>query len=286
MRNLLFLGHILYLPGIFPIFIIGLSILSIAVVFVYIRNYNKQKKTILIREEESRRSWEVKIKQQKEENLALRDALENLKDAAQRQTQESRLVIEELKNNLNKKDEALRAQKSEKDILASDFEAARNNLASVKNELELKIEEFSIVDRLSRDLLAKEDELRENIVNSRQLKASLKIIEDQFESLRSSGIQKDQELLQSKKDAQELRLKDEEIKARGLEINKLCEELSGIKEQLKEVERRFNFHLRVYNDLKAEYGLLEQQNDVLKQSLALERSMHEQIRQEHNRRAK
>ena len=141
----------------------------------------------------------------------------------------------------------LRSQILEKEKLAADFMNSQARFCAIKEELEAKVKELALIDKFRQDLSKRDEELKNELANKQILAADFKMMEEQLRNLKSELALKDKELPKLDRLKEDLRIKGEE--------------LTGLKEQ---------------------YGGLQQQAEALKQALALEKNLHQRLKEAHS----
>lgn len=159
---------------------------------------------------------------------------------------------------------------------------------SLKNQLGVQAKEILEIDKLREDLRKKDEALKNEILAKEKASVQLKSMESQL-----SGLQGELKALNSKLEAQaqesssldklkeELKQRDELLRNETLAKDKFWAQLKNSESQLINLQNELNSSKEVYEGLKEQYADLESQVDVLKQQLALEKTLHERLMEEH-----
>jgi chromosome segregation ATPase len=160
-----------------------------------------------------------------------------------------------------------------KECMNKNSELAKK-IVLLESRIENKDKEIASFNILKEELKKKEESLRNETVAREKVWTSLKEAENQLSALRKDLEVKQESINGLEQLRQGLNKKDQELNEREDEIGNLRAELTGAKEQLNSSEE-------VYSGLKEQYADLELQVDAINQSFALEKTLHNRLKEEH-----
>lgn len=137
------------------------------------------------------------------------------------------------------------------------------------------------LESLELELKNKDDILRKEVLAKEKLWEELKNAEGRLAALKDKLEADEGELTQANKLKEELSKRENELKKEILAGEKLGLELKNAESQLEKNHAEGKSLQEVHNGLKEQYADLERQVDALNQSLALEKTLHERLREEH-----
>ena len=126
---------------------------------------------------------------------------------------------------------------------------------------------------LKSQLSSKDDLLRKEILAKEEMWSGFK------NKLQAS----EKELIQVPKLKEDLSNREDQLKKGSLAKESLEVELKNTEGQLAKIQAEQESLREVHNGLKEQYADLERQVDALNQALALEKTLHERLKEEHNK---
>ena len=132
----------------------------------------------------------------------------------------------------------------------------------------------------------KDDILRKEILAKEKLWEEFKNAESRLSALKNKLEAGERELTQANKLKEDLNKRDDELKKEILAKEKLCLELKNAESRLEKNHAEQKSLQEVHNGLKEQYADLERQVDALNQSLALEKTLSERLKEEESKCAK
>lgn len=147
-------------------------------------------------------------------------------------------------------------------------------IALLESQIDNKDKEIASLNMLKEEFKRKDEYLRSETSAREKVSAEFKEAKNEI-----SALKKDLEIKQESLNAlgrlkEELNKNEQGLKEKVDEIIVLRNELLGAKERLKSAEE-------VYNGLKEQYADLELQVDAINQSFALEKTLHNRLKEEH-----
>lgn len=144
----------------------------------------------------------------------------------------------------------------------------------LESQVDNKDKEIASLNMLKEEFKRKDEYLRNEAVSKEKIWVELKEAEK-----RISALKKDLEIKQESLNAlgrlkEELNQNEQRLKEKEDEIGNLRAELTGAQGKLKSAEE-------VYSGLKEQYADLELQVDAINQSFALEKTLHNRLKEEH-----
>lgn len=144
----------------------------------------------------------------------------------------------------------------------------------LESQIDNKDKEIASHNMLKEEFKRKDEYLRNETTAREKVSAELKETKNEI-----SALKKDLEVKQESLNAlgrlkEELNKNEQGLKEKEDEVTGLRSELLGAKERLKSAEE-------VYNGLKEQYADLELQVDAINQSFALEKTLHNRLKEEH-----
>ncbi|OGX23392.1 MAG: hypothetical protein A3J51_03200 [Omnitrophica WOR_2 bacterium RIFCSPHIGHO2_02_FULL_45_21] len=132
----------------------------------------------------------------------------------------------------------------------------------------------------------KDDILRKEILAKEKLWEEFKNAESRLSALKNKLEAGERELTQANKLKEDLNKREDELKKEILAKEKLCLELKNAESRLEKNHAEQKSLQEVHNGLKEQYADLERQVDALNQSLALEKTLSERLKEEESKCAK
>lgn len=172
---------------------------------------------------------------------------------------------DQLKNSLNANAESSKTAESLKTQLGTQA----NQLQSLKLELNNK-----------------DDILRKEVLAKEKLWEELKNAESRLAALKNKSEAGERELAQANKLKEDLNKREDEFKKEILAKEELGLKLKNAESRLEKNHAEQKSLQEVHNGLKEQYADLERQVDALNQSLALEKTLSERLKEEHSKCAK
>lgn len=144
----------------------------------------------------------------------------------------------------------------------------------LESQIENKDKEIVSFNMFKEELKRKDESLRNETVAKEKIWSGLKEAESQISALKKDLAAKQESFNDLERIKQELNKKDQGLKEKENEIGSLRAELTGAQGKLKSAEE-------VYGGLKEQYADLELQVDAINQSFALEKTLHNRLKEDH-----
>jgi len=154
------------------------------------------------------------------------------------------------------------------------------SLESLKTQLDNGTRE---IESLKSELNNKDDCMRKEVLAKEKLWEELKNAESRLTALRNKLEAGDRELTQSNKLKEDLSKRDDELRKENAAKENLQAELENTESRLVKIQAEQKSLQEVHNGLKEQYADLERQIDALNQSLALEKTLTERLKEEHSK---
>ena len=210
----------------------------------------------------------VQLKDKENQIVSLQKELSGAKDKLASQT-----AIGPLQEELKKKDEALKNESAAKEKQGLELKEAQKKILELtadKEGLNKQLQNKPAdgeADKLKEELKKKDASLQQEAVEKGELSKKLKEAQNQFsnacEQVNALRVQ-----LENKPALEpQLEKSEEELKDKGNLVSDLKTELKSSQE--------------VYHGLREQYAELERVVDALNQSLALEKTLHQRLKEEH-----
>lgn len=252
----------------------------------------RSKDAALANEKAQREKLLADIKEKEIQITSFKDEISGLRNSQNQAAPDTR-VIDSLKKELALKEEALIAANASQEKLAADFKDREARLVSLQEEVNsLKSLKDSLAQsgtdvnllkeelRKNQEMLANEKAQREKLLAQLKDKDnSFKPLEEELNKLKSQPAQ--QGALDNLKE--DLIQKEEALRNETISKEKLWKEFQDAGSQLMKMRSELDSSKEVYQGLKEQYADLERLVDALNQSLALEKTLHQRIKEEHSK---
>ena len=159
-------------------------------------------------------------------------------------------------------------------------EELSGSLESLKGKLEAKEKVIIDTNKLKQELRLKEEALRNETLSKEKFWNELKGVESQLINFRNKLEGKEKELRTQEELREGLLKEKEELKSNILDYEKTVAEFKSGVGRAPELEGQLNSCREVYEGLKEQYADLERQVDALNQALALEKTLHQRLKEE------
>ena len=177
------LSENLFKPNVFQFFLGGLIALAVLVIFTYIVQSKRQAGLSQEDKIRTRQYWERQLKDYQNRNTELSKTADSLKIQLDNQAKELS-SIGNIKDGLNRKEEALRNETLAKETISGELKNAEIQLLNIKNKLESAERESAAMDKLKEDLRKKEDDLENEISGKEKLAGELKTSQEVYNGLK------------------------------------------------------------------------------------------------------
>mgnify|MGYP001561472525 CR=1 FL=1 len=184
-----------------------------------------------------------------------------------------------------------RSIEDEKSRLAKSWQSQLNDCQNVNAELSKSVESLKAqlleqanqMQTFKAELNNKDELLRKEILAKEQIWSGLKNTENELTTLKNKLQASEKELGQAAKLKEELSNRDDQLKKQILDRERMEIELKNTEVQLAKIQTEQESLREVHSGLKEQYADLERQVDALNQALALEKTLHERLKEEHNK---
>lgn len=177
MPFIILLSEFLYKPPVFISFISAVSLFSLCAAINYFIVLRKQEKAIKDESEKQRGHWQRQLLESENKNSELSKITDSLNARLDIQSKEIESLSISHRQLLEKRDAELRDEISGKEKIKADLENCRSQREDMRDRLESKERELSLVSKLRDELLAKEEDLKscllENGRKTEELKEAL-----------------------------------------------------------------------------------------------------------------
>ncbi|TAN60154.1 hypothetical protein EPN16_05785 [bacterium] len=144
----------------------------------------------------------------------------------------------------------------------------------LESQIENKDKEIVSFNMLKEELKRKDESLRNETAAKEKIWANLKEAENQLSALKKDLEVKQESINGLEQIRRDLNKKGQELQEKEDAMGNLRAELTGARDKLKSAEE-------VYSGLKEQYADLELQVDAINQSFALEKTLHNRLKEEH-----
>lgn len=178
---------------------------------------------------------------------------------------------------------------------STEYEAKNNGLLksidSLKLQLDAQAHQIESLAKIKEEELSskeaelrqKEEALRNEIDAKEKLLLELRNVQGQAGTLKIQLDTKEKEICLVNKLKQDLAISEETCKKEISEKEKSRHEAQSAKESAEKLTAELHSTQEMYQGLKEQYEDLERHIDTLNQSLALEKTLHERLKEEHSR---
>lgn len=172
----------LFKPNVFIIFVITFLTFSVLTIFIYIFSSNRQAKESEDYKIRLGQLYERQLDDYHNKNLELSKTVDSLKNQIKEQ-EKVNLGVDKLKEELDRKEDALRAEILAKEKVWAELKNSEKLLKDIKSQSEAKEKESIALNRLKEDFNKKEEELKVEIANKNKVTAEIKELENQLEKV-------------------------------------------------------------------------------------------------------
>lgn len=165
------------------------------------------------------------------------------------------------------------------------------SLDGLKTQLENQAKQIESLNKTKKEELSNQEEvlrkkeeiLRGEISSKEKLLAELTLAQDQLSNFKSQLDAKEKELSLVSKLRDDLSVSEEAFRQEAAAREKLQDEFQNAESTTQKLHAQLKSTQEMYNGLKEQYDDLERHVDALNQSLALEKTLHQRLKEEQSR---